>query len=89
MEKNKEKEKHEMRLSFMKTNPKPNAKTYEFRTVGEIFDAMEDVKMFNKFLKDFKQGMTSAIAMRKAIVSMTPGSPKDVIKLEKFDWIND
>ena len=84
---NESKQNGELRIEVIKKRPKKNAKKYELSTVSEIFDAMEDVKMFNKFLKEFKSMMIMSISVREMMKIKHPES--ELIKLESFTWIND
>ena len=84
---NESKQNGELRIEVIKKRPKKNAKKYELSTVSEIFDAMEDVKMFNKSLKEFKSMMIMSISVREMMKIKHPES--ELIKLESFTWIND
>ena len=83
---------HKFGLSLTKKNPKPNAVEYHFKTVGEIFAAM-DAKKLPRFIKAFKNSLTVAIALREAsgAVCVQNGFPAESgdIQLESFTWIDD
>lgn len=71
---------HRFGVSFTKKNPKPNAKTYEFQTVAQIFDALTEENAY-RLLGELASGMRLAMAMREA----ADGD----LKMEKFTWIDD
>jgi hypothetical protein len=86
-------------LKVTTTNsPKPDAKTYRFSTIGEMFDLMTD-ENYERLLKEFSMGMEISFHTRKAVHSMAneelkkKGLPEinliDTMKMPHFDWIDD
>lgn len=73
-------------------NPKPNAKGYKLVTVQDIFNVLTE-KNVNRFMKEFKQGMKVAIAMRELAKSISKAdgieAGNDVLQMPSFTWIED
>ena len=75
-----------------KRNPKPNAKSHKLVTVQDIFNVLTE-KNVNRFMKEFKQGMKVAIAMRELAKSISKAegieAGNDVLQMPSFTWIED
>lgn len=91
MEKNDD-EQPTLRIGIMKKKPKKNPVTYELKTVGDIFNMLND-KNINKFMREFKTGMQVSIAARELMKSIVEkdGVPwdNDLMQMPSFTWIDD
>ena len=85
-------EKPILRLMISKKNPKKNPVHHELITVADIFKCINE-KNINKFMREFKQGMSVGIATRNLAISLAKGEGKEVgneiLSMPKFTWIED
>lgn len=79
-------------LKIQKKNPKKDAPVHKFVTVQDIFNALNE-KNVNKFMKEFKQGMQVAIALRELSKALAKENGEDVgdeiLQMPSFTWIED
>lgn len=92
MENNEDKKSETISMFLRKKDPKPDAPRYEFRTVEEIFGAINSENI-DRFLADFDTGFRAAISLRDAlngiVESLGETAGQETLKLDTFTWIDD
>lgn len=69
---------------FNKTDPKPNPKSYYFKTIEEIFEVATDENI-DEIMKSLTSGIKMAMAMREVATAANKGE----VKLNGLTWIDD
>jgi len=84
-------------LSVVKSNPKPDAPQYIFRTLNDIATTLNEENV-DRFLSDFGDAIKQQIAFRElcytvakieGISTETPGDKAKIYSFEAMTWIDD
>jgi hypothetical protein len=84
-------EKETFKIGFMKKDPKPNAKSYQIKTVQDIMDCVTSENV-DQFLTDFEMVVRSCLMMKMINedgikAGIIPEGHK--IDFPSFEWIDD